>query len=168
MRKLFLDVFADSGQTFANSQRHDPYKNFNFSVDFIGRTGIHKSGWSQVGGVKLRNDFTTYKEGGNNGVADQIHSDTTFEPITMRRGMSESFDLVKAISNSYSKSGIGITNDAKMDIIIKIKDRDGKRVVRTIYLRDAWISAYEMGDLNAMGSEVLFESLTVSFTGVDY
>lgn len=168
MRKLIVNVLADTGQTFASSQRHDPYRNFNFAVDFVGGTGIVTSGWNNVTGVKLRNDFKEYREGGNNGVPDQIHSESRYEPITMRKGMSEDLSLLKLISKSYDEGGIGITNDAKMDIVIKVKDRDGRSIVRQFTLRDAWISAFETSDLDAMGAEVMMEIITVSFTGVDF
>lgn len=168
MRKLIVDVFASTGQTFASTQRHDPYRNFNFAVDFVGKVGIIKSGWNNVTGIKLRHDYKEYKEGGNNGVPDQMHTESRYEPITLRRGMSEDFSVLKLLSSSYSKNGNGITKSAKMDIVIKIKDRDRKKIVRKFTLRDAWVTAFETSDLDAMGAEVLMETIIVSFKDVDF
>jgi phage tail-like protein len=78
-----------SGMTFASTERHDPYRNFNFSVDFVGKTSVIKSGFNSVTGVKWRADYIEVKEGGNNGIPDQIPTEERFEPITMRRGMSK-------------------------------------------------------------------------------
>lgn len=157
-----------TGLTFANSERRDPYKNFRFTAEFVGKTKIIKSGWSAITGVDWRTDFTEYREGGNNGVAVQIPKEPRFEPVVMKRGMSETFDILKTIEFSHSKDGIGITSDAFFDVIIKVYDRTGNRPVRTIFLRNAWISAYKMSDLDAMTSEVIIDQITIMHNGVDY
>lgn len=157
-----------TGMIFANSERRDPYKNFRFSVDFVGRTKIVKSGWNGVTGMSWVTDYKEYKEGGNNESAEQIPTDTRFEPITLRKGMSESFEIVKTIRESYGAKGNGVEVEAFMDVIIRIHDRIGDRAVRTIFLRNAWISAYRMSDLDAQGNEVLMEEITLSYNGVDF
>lgn len=164
---LFMDVFASSGQRFANTERHDPYRNFNFSVDFNTNYGSIKTGWNAVTGVKLRHDYKEYREGGNNGVPDQIHAETRYEPIVMRRGMSEDTDILNLISKAGGGQGIGIRKKDKFDVTIKVKDRN-RAIVKSFKLLDCWITAYEMGDLNAQGAEILFDQITLSFTGVDW
>ena len=153
---------------FANTQRHDPYRNFNFKVLFSGRAGIRTAGFNKVSGIKVRHDYLEYKEGGNNGSAEQIPTDTVYEPIVMRKGISDDMDIVKHLSNSVSKDGSGLSKSAKMDIIIQVLDRDSKRPAKTYKLINAWISAYETGELDAMGAEVFFEQITISFTNVDF
>lgn len=165
---LIFDVLANTGQKFASSQRHDPYRNFNYEVSFSGFKAVYGSGWSYVSGVKVRNDYKEYKEGGNNGVPDQIHDSTIYEPITMERGMSEDMSLIQAFNGQFDKSGKGVLSKNRFTITIKIKDRDNKKVVRTIKLKDAWITAFETSDLMGLGTEVLINRVIVTFKSVDF
>jgi phage tail-like protein len=165
---IILEVLADSGQRFSNSDRHDPYRNFNYRVDFVGRKAIFNSGWSYVSGVKANNEYKEYKEGGNNLVPDQIHERTIYQPISMERGMSEDTSIMDAFSGQFSRDGIGIRNRERYDVIVSVYDRDGRSLARKFTLREAWISVYETSDLSAMGTEVLFDRIVVSFKSVDF
>lgn len=166
MRELIMQVLADSGMKFSDVGRHDPYRNFNFSVDFIGKTAIYKTGWTQVSGIKALVEVLDYKEGGNNGAPIPHYQSVKYEPVTFRRGMSEDVSVLQAFSSSF-KNGLGITHDNLYEIIIGIKDRN-RNVVRKIILHDAMLSGLELGDLNALGADVWMQVLTASFSGVSY
>lgn len=144
-----------------NTQRHDPMRNYNFEVAFVGKYAMYRTGFSQVSGLKVQSDFKEYKEGGNNGTADQIPMDTKFEPIDLTGGMVLDTDLVDAFAKQMSSMG---HKKETYTVHINKKDRNGVTLRRTT-LTGAWISRYEEGDLDASGSAVLVEKITLQFTG---
>lgn len=157
-------MYGKSGTGFASTERHDPIRAFNYEVVFTGKVSQHRTGFMQVGGIKVQSDFKEYKEGGNNGIADQIPMDTKFEPIEMSGGMTQGFDLANAFAGQFSNAGNG-HEKTTWTIDIKLLDRDGETVLRTTQLTDAWISRYEEGDYDAMNSSVKIEKIVVQFQG---
>jgi phage tail-like protein len=157
---------VSSGQVFASTERHDPYRNFNYEVSFVGYKAIYQTGWSAVSGIKLQHNYSEYQEGGNNGVPDQIHTNSQYQPITMERGMSEDSSIVQALNGQWDSSGRGISRDKTFEVTIKVKDRDNKKVVKTVKLREAWIIGFETGDLIANGAEVLLNRIVLAFKSV--
>lgn len=149
-----------------NTHRHDPIRNFNFEVIFVGKEAIHRTGFSKVKGLKVQTDFKEYKEGGNNGIADQIPMDTRFEPIEMTGGMTQDLDLANAFSKQFSTKGWGHSKQT-YTVYIYLYDRDGKTVLRKTTLYDAWISLYEEGDYDALRQAVKIEKIVVMFQGAD-
>jgi phage tail-like protein len=157
---------VSSGQIFASTQRHDPYRNFNYEVSFVGYQAIYKTGWSAVSGIKLQHNYNEYQEGGNNGVPDQIHTNSQYQPVTMERGMSEDISIIKALNGQWDSDGKGITKNKTYEVIIKVKDRDNSKVVKTVKLKEAWIVGFETGDLIAGGAEVLLNRIILGFKSV--
>lgn len=149
-----------------NTQRHDPIRNFNFEVVFVGKEAMHRTGFSNVSGLKVQTDFKEYREGGNNGIADQIPMDTRFEPIEMTGGMTQDLDLVNAFSKQFSTEGWGHSKQT-YTVYIYLYDRDGKTVLRKTTLYDAWISLYEEGEYDALSQAVKIEKIVVMFQGAD-
>lgn len=160
---IILDVFADSGQKFASTARHDPYRNFNFLVEFVGKTRVYGAGFSYVSGLKARYDIKQQPEGGWNGAPHIIPDKIAYEPMTFERGMSEDFSLLTAfashLDNNYA------TNKNVWTINVFKLDRN-RQTVRKTSLINAVISGYEESDLNAMGAEVLLERVVVTFQDV--
>lgn len=162
--KLILNVFANSGQTFASTERHDPYKNHNFAVTITGKKTFVKSGFQKISGLKIKTDVIEYRDGDDVSLtphksAGLVKSD----PITFERGMSEDGDMF----NWMAQQAQGASNDDghKVTIKIELKER-GRGVVKTWELRECWISDYETGDFDAMGNAAMVEKMVVQHEGL--
>jgi phage tail-like protein len=162
---LFRNVSAQTGQKFMNTERHDPYRNFNFKAVFVGRRGIYGTGWTHITPAKARVDYKEYQEGGNLGTPHQIPDNIVFEPMVFTRGMSEDLSISDAFSSQWSYVH-GTTNRDKYTVNISVLDRN-KTFVKSIILYDAWISAWDSGELDAMGASVLIESATLNFASME-
>lgn len=152
---------------YGTAERHDPLRGFNYQVVFTGDISQFRTGFSSVSGIKVQSDFKEYKEGGNNGTAEKIPMDSTYEPIEMSGGMTKEFDLVEAFANQFDRSTGNGHLRKHWTISIYLYDRDGTTLVRHIKLKNAWISRYEEGDYDAMKGEVLIEKIVVQFEGVE-
>jgi phage tail-like protein len=155
-----------AGQKFSSSQRHDPYRDFNYRVSFSGKNAVYYTGFMQITGIKAIVDYVEQTEGGNNGTPYQIAENMRFDPIQLVRGMSEDMSIVEAFGSGHDVN-LGATNKDRYTVTISLMDRDGITVVRKFTLFYAWISAFETSDFNAMGGSVFLEKITLSYEDLD-
>lgn len=152
---------------FADSTRHDPYKEFNYEVIITGAQNFAKFGFSKVSGLKGDIDVIEYREGGDNLSAHKSAGLVKYDPITLERGMSEdsdSWNWFKKVFDLTALSGNVVEPGYKGVVTIKLKDRDGS-VVKTWEARECWVSGYETGEFNALGTGVMVERLTIQHEG---
>lgn len=154
-----------SGLTFADTERHDPYKSFRFEVEISGRMVFAKAGFQKVSGLKMETEVVEYREGGDNLTVSKSPGLTKFDPITLERGMSEDMDMWNWASKVFSTSN----DDHEMvkyraNVKIKLKGRNGS-VVRAWEIPNAWVSRYETGELDAMGNNVMLETIELQHEG---
>lgn len=168
MRELFNQLFKEVyGVTFANTARHDPYKDFAFEVVITGAQNFAKFGFSKASGLKGDIDVIEYREGGDNFTAHKSPGQTKYDPITLERGMSEDADSWNWFTQVFNLSGMGgqvAEPNFKGTMQVKLKDRDGS-IVRTWECVECWPSSYDVGDLDASGNGVLIERLVIQHEG---
>lgn len=150
---------------FSNTDRHDPYKNFNFSVDFVGKTRMIKSGFMSVSPIMAKLRMKEYKEGGDNTTPHKIPEKVGYEPVELTRGMSEDNSFFEAFNRQFSEEGIGVLKENQFVVKIKVRDRDGD-VLKEHQLINAFITDLEIGELNAMTSNILLEKIVLQFEEV--
>lgn len=161
LRKVYA---AGSGQTFADTERYDPYKSFRFEVEISGHMVFARAGFQSVSGLQMSTEVIEYREGGDNLTVSKSPGLTTFEPITLSRGMSEDTDMWDWASKIFSLDNNSHSPKYRANMIIKLKDRDNK-VVRAWEVPNCWISRYETGEFNAMNNEVMLETIEVQHEG---
>ena len=162
MRKLFMNVFAHSGTTFANSERRDPYKNFNFSVTIVGKKVFAKAGFRTISGLNFSSEVVEYRDGDDTQLSTSKSAGLlSTEPVTFERGMSEDMDIADWMSKVAGSNDEGV----KTTITIELKDR-ARNGVKKWELRNCWISGYETGDFDAQGNEVMIERMIVQHEGM--
>jgi phage tail-like protein len=73
----------------------DLFSAFNFSVEItIGEQApACGAAFSECDGLELNQEVRTIREGGNNGVQVRLAGPTTYGTLTLKRGMTASFDL---------------------------------------------------------------------------
>jgi phage tail-like protein len=73
----------------------DVFSAFNFSVEItVGdKAPACGAAFSECDGLELNQEVKTIREGGNNGVQVRLAGPTTYGTLTLKRGMTASFDL---------------------------------------------------------------------------
>lgn len=157
-----MNVFANSGQTFASTERQDPYKNFNYSVTIVGRKNFAKAGFNKITGLKFKTDVVEYRDGDDVQLSlSKSAGLVKTDPVTFERGMSEDMDIADWMSKVAGSNDEGV----KSTIIIELKDR-ARNGGKKWELRNCWISDYETGDFDAQGNAVMLERMVIQHEGI--
>lgn len=131
----------------------DPLQSFMFRVSIPGLpTGV---GFQKVGGLSREVEVVEYLEN----MYDHTHKlpgRETVSDITFERGMYAD-DYLQGI---YEK--VFNNNTVRNTVVIQVCDRFGK-IRREFKCAEAWFSKYECADLDATSSEVIIETLTMTF-----
>jgi phage tail-like protein len=71
-----------------------PFTAFNFSVEItIDAAPLCNAAFSECDGLELNQDVKTIREGGNNAAQIRLAGPTTYGTLTLKRGLTSSFDL---------------------------------------------------------------------------
>jgi phage tail-like protein len=72
-----------------------PFTAFNFSVEISvsGGTPLCNAAFAECDGLELSQEIKTIREGGNNGVQIRLGGPTSYGTLTLKRGLTASFDL---------------------------------------------------------------------------
>lgn len=162
---------------FADSERFDPLKSFNFKVSFIWRDGSTfmstNFGFSKISGLNADVDVVEYREGGDNLSTRKMAGLVKFDPLVFEKGMTDNKEMWNAFKKIFNigNANQNLTESSRLDaegyrgtLLLEIQNRK-KTTVRTIEVRKAWISRYEIGDLDAQGSNILVERITIQHEG---
>ena len=131
----------------------DPLQSFMFRVSIPGLpTGV---GFQKVGGLSREVEVVEYLEN----MYDHTHKlpgRETVSDVTLERGMYAD-DYLQGI---YEK--VFNNNTVRNTVVIQVCDRFGK-IRREFKCAEAWFSKYECADLDATSSDVIIETLTMTF-----
>lgn len=131
----------------------DPLQSFMFRVSIPGLpTGV---GFQKVGGLSREVEVVEYLEN----MYDHTHKlpgRETVSDVTFERGMYAD-DYLQGI---YEK--VFNNNMVRNTVVIQVCDRFGK-IRREFKCAEAWFSKYECADLDATSSDVIIETLTMTF-----
>lgn len=151
-----------TGQTFANTKRHDPYRNFNFRVTITGAKTFAKAGFQKVTGLKVKTDVVEYRDGDDSQLSPhKMAGLVKTDPITLERGQSEDVDIWDWIVQQVRSNDDG----HKCTIVVEVLDRARNGVIKYEY-RECWVSDYESGDLDAQGNAILIDRMVIQHEGV--
>lgn len=131
----------------------DPLQSFMFRVSIPGLpTGV---GFQKVGGLSREVEVVEYLEN----MYDHTHKlpgRETVSDVTFERGMYAD-DYLQGI---YEK--VFNNNTVRNTVVIQVCDRFGK-IRREFKCAEAWFSKYKCADLDATSSDVIIETLTMTF-----
>ena len=142
----------------------DPLLGFKFVVLWDGQA---VAGVRKVGALKR----TTEKVGYGNDPSPVIPGQTTYEPVTLERGLIVDVTFEQWANKVwfYERSGalgsqVSLA-DLRKEITIQLRNQAGQ-VMKQYRLFNCWPSAYDaVSELDATGNEVAFESLTLETEG---
>lgn len=148
-----------------NPTRFDPYKHFKFRVKWDNK---YVAGVSHVSALKRSTDVIEHREGGDPSAVRRSPGRTTFEPITLQRGVTHDPEF-EAWANLVWKLGVGINEVAlasfRKDVTIELHNEAGQLVL-AYKVHRAWVSSYQaLPDLDAGSSGTAIESITLQHEG---
>jgi phage tail-like protein len=157
----------------AGSQRHDPYRGFKFKVVIDGFT---KAGFQKVSGLKEATEVTDYREGTDAVTPRKLPGLTSYDNVTLEHGLSNNQDFRKwrqqivNLGKEAGAAGDGPAGTApplefRKTVVISLFDKGGNEV-KQYELLEAWPASLEIGDLDAMSSDVVIESLELTHEGL--
>lgn len=182
----------------------DPLRSFRFHVEFLAPqqgstvsdkiTGF-KGGFTQISGLGINTQSIAYREGGYNTTIHQVPGMTTFNPITLNRGVivgnDQGINWMRHLFAAAAGDGIALTggNDFRCDLKIYVMDHPAASNATVVaggeggsntpkmgfHVHNAWISTLNYSDLDAGGNNLMVETiglvhegLSVFFTDKDY
>lgn len=162
----------------AGSQRSDPFRGFKFKVIVGGIQGMSsfKAGFQKVSGLKESTEVTPYREGTDAVTPRKLPGLTEYDNVTLEHGLSKdrSFriwrDKIVKLGKEAGQDG-GQHGDAsppnafRATVTIELYDKGGSKV-KEWEIVEAWPASLEIGDLDAMSSDVVVESLELTHEGI--
>ncbi|WP_424929857.1 phage tail protein [Amaricoccus tamworthensis] len=143
-----------------NVHRYDPYKNFRFQVSLDGRVVM---GVSKVGALKRSTEVVNYRSGGGNTYDVKSPGRTSYEAITMERGLTHDPDFEEWASSVHPHDGSSnaLLAQYKKDFVLNLLNLQGQ-VAKSYFLMRCWVSDYTaMPDLDGGQNGVAIESITL-------
>lgn len=149
-----------------NPQRFDPYKNFKFRVKWDGR---FVAGISRVSALTKSTEMVQHREGGDPSTARKSPGQTSFDAITLERGVTHDPDFEQWANKVWNfDSGLGSEvslKDFRKDIIIEVYNEAGQLALAYKVFR-CWVSAFQaLPELDAAASAVAIQSITLEHEG---
>ena len=140
--------------------RDRPYAQFNFLVDLgTGDAASAKAGFQECSGIGMSVDVAEYRNGNDkeNGVR-KLTGLARYDNVTLKRGVIGSLDLYQWLAQIRDGDQKALRN-----VTIQLLAEDHTSVVQTWKLIRARIVKHVSGPLNAKGTDVAMEELTLAF-----
>lgn len=153
-------------QFTVNPERFDPYTNFKFKVKWDGR---YVAGISKVTALKRTTEKVEHREGGDPSTLRKSPGKTSFETITLERGVTHDTEFEKW-ANKVWNFGAGLGSevslkDFRKDILIDVFNNAGQKVISYKVYR-CWVSEYTaLPELDAKGNSVAIQTIRLENEG---
>ena len=149
-----------------NPTRFDPYKNFKFRVKWDGR---YVAGVSKVSALKRTTEVVEHREGGDPSVSRRSPGRTSFEAITLERGVTHDIDFEQWANKVWNYgAGLGAEvslRDFRKDLVIDFFNEAGQLAISYRIFR-AWVSEYQaLPELDANANAVAIQSIKLENEG---
>jgi phage tail-like protein len=147
-----------------NPHRIDPYKVYRFRVLWDGRV---VAGISRISALRQMTEVIAWREGSEPNRPHLTPSMTTYEPITLERGVTHDIEFEKwadQVSNSVGDDDISLKGFRK-DITIELMNEAGQ-VAKSYRVLRAWPSHYQaLPDLDATSNAIAIERIVLQHEG---
>ncbi|MHB8274310.1 MAG: phage tail protein [Dermatophilaceae bacterium] len=141
-------------------QRERPYAQFNFLVDLgTGATDGPQAGFQECSQIGTSVDVIEYRNGNEkeNGVR-KLTGLARYPDVTLRRGIIGSLDLYQWLSDIRDGNQV-----AYRTVTVSLMSEDHVSVVQVWELLRARIIKHVSGPLNARGTDVAMEEITLAY-----
>ena len=152
-------------QFTVNTHRMDPYRNFKFRVRWDGR---YVAGVSKVSPLKRTTEVVSVREGGALSRPMKSPGKTSYEPITLERGITHDTDFedwANLVFNYQGDAAVSL-RDMRKDVQVELYNLSGQLVISYFVFR-AWVSEYQaLPELDAQGeAQVAIERIVLQHEG---
>src|SRR5438105_1983213 len=140
--------------------RDRPYVQFNFLVDLgSGNTDGPEAGFQEVSGIGMEVTVSEYRNGNEkeNSVR-KITGLNKASDVTLKRGVIGSLNLYQWLNDIRNGD-----QNAYRDVVVQLQNEDHTAVVQTWKLMRARIIKHISGPMNAKGTDVAMEELTIAY-----
>ena len=139
--------------------RDFPYGQFNFLVDLGAGSDGPRAGFQECSEIGMAVDVIEYRNG--NDKANEVRKLTglaRYPDVTLRRGIIGSLDLYNWLNEIRNGE-----QGAVRTVTIQLQNEDHTQIAMTWALRRARIVKHVSGPLNARGTDVAMEELTLAY-----
>lgn len=147
-----------------NAHRVDPYKNYKFRVLWNDRSVL---GVSKVSALKRTTEVVAHREGGENSTDHKSPGRTSYEGITLERGITHDTEFEKWANLVHPYAGdvaMDLVN-YKKELVLEVMNEKGHIALR-YFLHKCWVSEFTaVPDLDANANAVAIESLKIELEG---
>jgi phage tail-like protein len=143
--------------------RDRPYVQFNFLVDLGNGTDGPEAGFQECSNIGMEVTVSEYRNG--NEKENSVRKITGLNKstdVTLKRGVIGSLNLYNWLNDIRNGN-----QNAFKDITIQLQNEDHTAVVQTWRLRRARIIKHISGPMNAKGTDVAMEELTLAYERLD-
>src|SRR6476646_3479755 len=141
-------------------QRDRPYVQFNFLVDLgTGNTDGADAGFQEVSGIGMEVTVAEYRNG--NEKENSVRKITGLNKstdVTLKRGVIGSLNLYQWLNDIRNGNQAALRK-----VTVQLQNEDHTAVVQTWKLLRARIIKHVSGPMNAKGTDVAMEELTLSY-----
>jgi phage tail-like protein len=137
-----------------------PYAQFNFLVDLgTGQTEGPEAGFQECSGISMTVDVIEYRNGNDKeNTPRKLTGLARVSDVTLKRGIIGSVSVYKWIDQIRNGD-----QSALRTVTIQLQNEDRSGVVMTWKLLRARIVKHTSGPLNAKGTDVAMEELTLAY-----
>ncbi len=147
-----------------NPYRQDPYKGFKFQVVWDGRV---VAGVSRVSPLLRRTEVIEYRDGASGSHAMKSPGRTSFEPITLERGVTHDREFEEWANEVYSVQGDAAMSlrNMRKDVLLRLLNEQGA-VVMAYQLYRCWVSEFAaLPELDANRAVTAIERIVIQTEG---
>jgi phage tail-like protein len=143
-----------------------PFTAFNFSVEinvpFIGPT-LCSAAFSECDGLEMSMDVKTIREGGNNTEQIRMVGAVNYGTVTLKRGMTSSFDLWDWFDAQQHGNPAQLRKDIRGDADVVVLAADCKTELVRFTLKKCLLTKLKAPPLNAKDGTIAIEEMQLSY-----
>jgi phage tail-like protein len=137
-----------------------PFSGFNFSIEITpdgDSAPVCGAAFSECDGLEMTLETKTIREGGNNGVQVKLAGPAAYGQLTLKRGMTEGFDLWRWFERTIREP----QTRASGEVVVFAQDRQTRQA--TFSLKRCLPIKLKAPALNAREGTVAIEELQVAY-----
>jgi phage tail-like protein len=139
-----------------------PFTAFNFSVEItVDAAPLCDAAFSECDGLEMNQEVKTIREGGNNGVQVRMAGPTAYGTLTLKRGLTSSFDLWDWFERSRNDPSL----TASAAVVLNAQDNATERA--RFVLQGCRPLKLKAPPLNAKDGMVAVEELQVAYQSLE-
>jgi phage tail-like protein len=143
-----------------------PFTAFNFSVEinvpFMG-PNLCNAAFSDCDGLEMTMDVKTIREGGNNTQQIRMVGAVSYGQLTLKRGMTSSFDLWDWFDAQQHANPQQLRRDLRGDVDVVVLAADHSTELVRFILKKCLITKLKAPVLNAKDGVVAIEEMQLSY-----